>query len=267
MSESLYDILGVLSSSSTDEIRRAYLKLALLHHPDKTTTPNDSNRFTVINAAYDTLSNSLKRERYDFEQRLLSRTERKSLIVINVNVSLEEFYNGVTKNITTHLCAPCIGRGVVFSMRAIQPGLFQSIQTLCVSCSGSGRDIKTITLTIEKGMTDRFVINKNGFAFILIETGHDIFSRGENNSLNVDMEISIVDSLCGFSKTLITLDGRHITISKDTPTNSSCLIMCIEDEGMMCRGSNLYVSLKVVFPNRVENKEIMRELLDKCLFY
>ena len=40
MSDNLYDILGVNISSSNEDIKRAYRKLAMLYHPDK--NPNNT---------------------------------------------------------------------------------------------------------------------------------------------------------------------------------------------------------------------------------
>lgn len=57
-----YQILGVSKTASTDEIKRAYRKLAHQHHPDK---GGEANRFKEINEAYQTLSDPQKRSYYD----------------------------------------------------------------------------------------------------------------------------------------------------------------------------------------------------------
>ncbi len=64
----LYDTLGVKQSSSDDEIKKAYRKLAQEYHPDK----NDGNKsseekFKQITEAYSTLSDQDKRAAYDYE--------------------------------------------------------------------------------------------------------------------------------------------------------------------------------------------------------
>jgi DnaJ-class molecular chaperone len=66
-----YDILGVDRNADQAEIRKAYLKLSLKHHPDK----NPSNaeeakaKFVEIGAAYATLSDPHKRAMYDRDLR------------------------------------------------------------------------------------------------------------------------------------------------------------------------------------------------------
>ena len=62
----LYEILGVPRTSSQDEIRKAYLKLAHKYHPDKTGGDKAAeNKLKEINAAYDVLKNPEKRKQYD----------------------------------------------------------------------------------------------------------------------------------------------------------------------------------------------------------
>ena len=68
----LYDILGVQHNASRGEIKKAFHKLVLLHHPDKTNSQNSTQKFQEIHAAYEILIDDIKRKEYDamtFEER------------------------------------------------------------------------------------------------------------------------------------------------------------------------------------------------------
>jgi molecular chaperone DnaJ len=58
-----YEILGVSKSATADEIKRAYRKLAMEHHPDK--HGGDDAKFKEIGEAYETLKDDQKRAGYD----------------------------------------------------------------------------------------------------------------------------------------------------------------------------------------------------------
>ncbi|MBY4797700.1 DnaJ domain-containing protein [Collinsella sp. AGMB00827] len=60
--KNFYDILGVSKDASEDEIKKAFRKLAVKHHPD---SGGDEQKFKEISEAYETLSNPDKRREYD----------------------------------------------------------------------------------------------------------------------------------------------------------------------------------------------------------
>jgi curved DNA-binding protein len=61
-----YKTLGVERNADAQEIKRAYRKLAMKHHPDKNPGSKDAEeKFKKINEAYQVLSDPAKRSRYD----------------------------------------------------------------------------------------------------------------------------------------------------------------------------------------------------------
>merc|ERR1719359_808370 len=57
-----YKLLEVEKNASEPEIKKAYRKLAVKHHPDK---GGDPEKFKEITRAYEVLSDSDKRSKYD----------------------------------------------------------------------------------------------------------------------------------------------------------------------------------------------------------
>jgi curved DNA-binding protein CbpA len=64
-SKGYYAILGVPERASQLEIKKAYRRLARKYHPDRNGTSHAEDMIKKINAAYEVLSDSHKREQYD----------------------------------------------------------------------------------------------------------------------------------------------------------------------------------------------------------
>lgn len=175
--EDFYQILGVNENSTQEEIKKAYRKLAVEHHPDK---GGDENKFKKISEAYDTIGDENKRNQYNNQKRNpfanmgggggfnpfedmfnQMHTQRKRAVpdkIIEVVVGVIESYNGNEKNITytrNHNCGGCNGsggdrvncptcNGLGVITQQIGTGLFtQIIRQNCGSCRGKGFTYKT----------------------------------------------------------------------------------------------------------------------------
>lgn len=71
-----YKVLGILKNASDDEIKKAYRKRALVHHPDRHSSSSDDEKklqemkFKEVGEAYAVLSDPVKKSRYDSGQDL-----------------------------------------------------------------------------------------------------------------------------------------------------------------------------------------------------
>lgn len=79
MADSYYDRLGVTPDATDDEIRRAWLRLARIHHPDAQPDPASRERaegtMRSINEAWSVLGDPDRRRRYDDRRRSEDRSD------------------------------------------------------------------------------------------------------------------------------------------------------------------------------------------------
>ena len=60
-----YEVLGVERNASAEVLKKAYRKLALQYHPDRSPGPEGEEKFKEIGEAYSVLSDTSKRAEYD----------------------------------------------------------------------------------------------------------------------------------------------------------------------------------------------------------
>ena len=64
-----YAALGLASSATLADIKKAYRQKAAFYHPDRNDAVDAAERFRAVQAAYDVLSDDDKRQAYDDNRR------------------------------------------------------------------------------------------------------------------------------------------------------------------------------------------------------
>lgn len=86
-----YEILGVGSNATKDEIKKAYRQLALKWHPDKNKNANAHEKFIEINQAYLILSDDEARAKYDKEfEYYYAKAEQEKATIFETETNYRE---------------------------------------------------------------------------------------------------------------------------------------------------------------------------------
>jgi molecular chaperone DnaJ len=267
-----YDVLGVTKSSSKDEIKKAYRKLALKYHPDKTKGDKESEeKFKEASEAYHILSDEKRKANYDqfghaaFEgaggQRAggfdtssfsdifedffgdfgdggSSRTSsnRGNDLRYDVSINLEEAYRGSEKNVkytTYKKCSTCSGSGAAKGSKPVK----------CNYCSGRGK-----------------VRTNQGF-FTIQQTCPQCSGYGEtigtpcgtcsgNGKIQGDENVSVKIPKGVDDGTRIRLSGKGEAGSKGASNGDLYLFISIDNHNIFKRSDeNLYYELPISFSN------------------
>merc|ERR1719188_331285 len=133
------------------------------------------------------------------------------------------------------------GSGMQVRIQQLGPGMMQQIQSMCGECQGQGeridpklrckkcngrkvnRERKILEVSVDKGMADSQKITFSGegdqepgmepgdIIIVLDEKEHPIFKRS-GIDLIMQQNVNITEALCGFKKTVPTLDDRTLVI-------------------------------------------------------
>jgi molecular chaperone DnaJ len=187
-----YQVLGLKSDASDEEIKKAYRKMSKKYHPDL--NPNDKeaeNKFKKVVEAYEILTGKQKpkqeipNQNHGFRGNSFRGGKGKT-IVYGLELTLEEAFKGVNKHINivkNVLCRTCDGSGGLNPTICNQCGgqgaiMRGNILFMCNNCAGQGLlytkrcttcqgggiqvENKTFSVDLPRGITDNTQILKQG---------------------------------------------------------------------------------------------------------
>ena len=246
-----YKLLGVNKSASESEIKKAYRKMAMKYHPDRTKGDKSAEEmFKKISEAYAVLSDKEKRKQYDtfgasgFRQRY---TQEDIFRGFNFADIFKEFGFGDSRfsnvfmggagpgrrcsfsfggdpfaGFTSAKSAPAKGSDLVYELPlTLQEVLSGTRKTIALEENGRHQKIN---VTIPKGMLTGRKLRLAGKGqpgafggppgdlYIQVKVLNDpIFSR-EDHDLHIDGEIKLTEALLGTKIQIPTLDGKSLNL-------------------------------------------------------
>jgi len=254
-----YSRLGVNKSASPEDIKKAYKKLAMQHHPDR---GGDQATFQQINEAYDTLKDPAKRQEYDapktnprqrqytsqnmndmFEQMFRQRRRPNMDVRLSVNMTLEDVYTGKDFIASYNLRN---GQQVDANIR-IHAGV---------------QDGEVIRY---RGLGDNSVPNTPR-GDLLVQTRvhkHKRFDR-DGAHLYTNINVNIFDLLLGTTYIVEGIQNNPIQVKVPAGTSPNT-VLSVAGHGLPCskRGKpgNLYLRIKGIVP-KVRNPDMIKRIQD-----
>jgi DnaJ family protein A protein 1 len=212
---------------------------------------------------------------------LYNGTVKKLQLQKNVICDKCQGYGG--KEGSVQKCSNCKGTGYQVRIHQLAPGMIQQTQSVCHDCRGEGeyipakdrckhcqgkkvvREKKPLEVHVDKGMKDgqKITFSQEGdqepgipagdIIVVLDEQEHPVFTR-KGYHLYMRMELELVEALCGFQKTITTLDNRTLLITVLPGEIIKHMdYRCVPKEGMPhyrnpCEKGNLIIQFIVHFP-------------------
>ncbi len=236
-----YKVLGVERSATIEDIKKAYRRKAKQYHPDTNKdNPQAETRFKEVNEAYEVLSDTEKRERYDqfgsqwdsvgggtggarwqggnaggmgFEdlQDVLRQAYNSQQGRRGANTRFE-YGNFGRQNVAMR--GEDIEQNVEISLREAYEGTRRLVtkngRQITVNIPEGAQDGTQVRVTGE-GATGVFG-GANGDLVLIVQVKEDAQFKREGDNLLVDVDVSAVDAMLGGEVRVPTLGGTQITM-------------------------------------------------------
>jgi len=254
-----YDTLGIAKNATQDDIKRAYRRMAGIHHPDK---GGDTAQFQKIQQAYETLSDPQKKQQYDNPNPFGSNGPNFNNMggfpggfQFNMNgFNINDIFNGMFTG------SPFGNRPHMPSYRTIVHLTLEQVynggeQVLQFGINGMNQIIKIqIPRGVEDGQTMRYD-NLVKDAILLVEfrvMPNAKFERDGPHLYSVQ-DINIFDLIVGGEFKFTTVSGKTLEV-KVPPKTQPGHKLRLSREGLPVNGEfgDQFILLKPYIPDRID---------------
>ena len=281
-----YDTLGVSENASSDEIKKAYRKLANQHHPDK---GGDTNQFQKIQAAYETVGDQDRRAQYDAERQGLGGF-RFTVNGQDAGAGMPPAMEEMLRNFGFAFGSGFAHQGDPFSHfrqprknKDLQIELVISLastldeQTKIINVKTTNGDIYPVEVRIPRGVRPSSTIKypnlgdnffstlPRGDLYVKVQIEANTEFGIDNLDLITNVDIDCVRAMVGDSLTVHGLDGKRFEINLPAGTQPNTRFR-IPNQGLFAMNQNirgsLIINVKINVPVNLtpEQNQTLREL-------
>jgi DnaJ-class molecular chaperone len=292
-----YEVLGISENASQIDIKKAYRSLSLKLHPDK--QGGNADEFKKISEAYTILYDPEKRQEYDFSLRS-SKQPPPSFNFPNPPSNVGDVFNmmfnnegfsqfikvnleKVAKNMTIKKPVPIVTTIELTFQQAYDGYNYPlHVDRFLVANPDSPEDktyeTETVYVTVPSGIDENEIIVVSNKGNVIGENSGDIkccikikndtaYTR-EGMDLRYKKELSLKESLCGFSFPIHHLDGKTYNINNTmgriiAPGMKQIIPKLGMKRGDPANYGNLIIDFEIKFPESLTLEQ--RETLLKTL--
>lgn len=281
-----YSILQCSPSDSIDTIKKAYRKLQLKYHPDKTRENGSTQQSQQIRQAYEFLCDDEKRKEYD----------ARCSTIVTINQPLSSSSTAIPEHYRSpHKPPPIVRHITILMSQTMQELSVPIVITRTIKYTSMEQGVKrnrgyeqrssphyetekeTIYVTLPQGIdnNEMILIENKGDEIDTIKGDVKIFINIDNNTpfirdgldLLYTKTITLCDALCGFSFCINHPNGNTYTISHSTnrvvhPTYTKTYPQLGMTRNGVC--GRLIISFCIQFPEQLSStvQEQIRRLLN-----
>jgi curved DNA-binding protein len=255
-----YSVLGVAKSANQDDIKRAYRKLAMQHHPDK---GGDEAKFKEINEAYSVLGDPAQRAQYDNPQPQV-RFRAGDFNNDPFSDIMSQMFGGrrqqqrnpdITIAAKIDLVDSIVGKKLIAAYR-LRSG---REETANIDIPPGARHGDTIRFS---GLGDDIIPGQRGNLFVKIHIlAHPVWRR-EDDDLYAKQNVNALDLILGCSIIVNTVEGRQLEL-KIPKASRNGLTFSISDYGApnvhTGRRGKIFLTIEAEIP-KIDDEDMLNKI-------